>query len=94
MQLHVFEGYFRQLRHNFFVRVGRSLIVNKRFIYLINLQEQKLVFAGPYLLKDISTALAQERTKRFEDIYTLTVSREALKELKQTLETEKGGDYE
>ncbi|MBR3514481.1 MAG: LytTR family transcriptional regulator [Bacteroidaceae bacterium] len=94
MQLHVFEGYFRQLRHNFFVRVGRSLIVNKRFIYLINLPEQKLVFAGPYLLKDISTALAQERTKRFEDIYTLTVSREALKELKQTLETEKGGDYE
>ena len=54
----------------------------------------KIPVTGNGGVKDISTALTQERTKRFEDIYTLTVSREALKELKQTLETEKGGDYE
>ena len=86
MQLHSFESYF--------VRVGRSLIVNKRYIYLINLTEQKLQFAGPHLVKDVSTAFAEERTKRFDDLYKLTVSREALKELKETLEKEKGGDYE
>lgn len=94
MQLHVFEGYFQQLNKNFFTRVGRSLIVNKRYIYRINLTEQKLQFAGPHLLKDISTAFAEERTKRFEDNYTLTVSRDALKVLKETMETEKGGDYD
>ena len=94
MQLHVFEGYFQQLNRNFFIRVGRSLIVNKRYIYRINLTEQKLQFAGPHLVKDISTAFAEERTKHFEDNYTLSVSREALKALKEALETEKGGDYE
>ena len=94
MQLHVLEGYFQQLNKNFFLRVGRSLIVNKRYIYRIILTEQKLQFAGPHLVKDISTAFAEERTKRFEDNYTLTVSRDALKVLKETMETEKGGDYE
>jgi len=94
MQLHSFESYFQQLHKNYFVRVGRSLIVNKRYIYLINLTEQKLQFAGPHLVKDVSTAFAEERTKRFDDLYKLTVSREALKELKETLEKEKGGDYE
>lgn len=93
-QLHTIEGYFQQLHRNFFRRVGRSLIVNMRYIYRINLTEQVLQFAGPHLVKDISTAFAEERTKRFEDIYKLTVSRDALKELKDTLEKEKGGDYE
>lgn len=94
MQLHKFEGLFQQLNKNFFQRVGRSLIVNKRYVYRINLTDQKLQFAGPHLVKDISTAFAEERTKRFEDNYTLTVSRDALKDLKETMETEKGGDYD
>ena len=39
-QLHFFDEVFQQLHNNMFVRVGRSLIVNKRYIYVINLTEQ------------------------------------------------------
>ena len=35
-QLHFFDEVFQQLQNNMFVRVGRSLIVNKRYIYVIN----------------------------------------------------------
>ncbi len=78
-QLHFFEEAFKQLRNNMFVRVGRSLIVNKRYIYVINLREQRLTFAGQQLLGDLKP---------------LSVSRDALKQLKTLLEQEKGGNYE
>ena len=44
-QLHFFDEVFQQLQNNIFVRVGRSLIVNKRYIHVINLTEQILVFS-------------------------------------------------
>ena len=45
-QLHFFDEVFQQLQNNMFVRVGRSLIVNKRYIYVINLTEQQLILSG------------------------------------------------
>lgn len=79
-QLHFFDEVFQKLRNNMFVRVGRSLIVNKRYIHVINLTDQLLIFSGQ-----------QITGKEWRPIY---VSREALKQLKELLENEKGGDYE
>ena len=78
-QIHFFDDIFQQLRRNMFVRVGRSLIVNKRYIYVINLTEQMILFAGQQMKTDIAP---------------VRVSREALKQLKEQLENEKGGDDE
>lgn len=78
-QLHFFNEVFQQLHNNMFVRVGRSLIVNKRYIHVINLTEQILAFSGQSLSSDIRP---------------LRVSREALKQLKELLEEEKGVEYE
>lgn len=76
-QLHYFDDVFQQLHNNMFVRVGRSLIVNKRYIHVINLTEQMLVFSGQEIKSDIKP---------------VSVSREALKQLKELLEKEKGDD--
>ena len=78
-QIHFFDEIFQQLRKNVFVRVGRSLIVNKRYIYVINLPDQMMLFAGQQIKCDIAP---------------VRVSREALKQLKEQLEDEKGGDYD
>ena len=53
--------------------------MNKRYIYVINLTEHKLVFAGQQIKSEIAP---------------VQVSRDALKQLKQLLENEKGVDYE
>ena len=76
-QLHFFDEIFQQLQNNMFVRVGRSLIVNKRYIYVINLTEQTLTFSGQQINGDIKP---------------VNVSREALKQLKELLGNEKGVD--
>jgi DNA-binding LytR/AlgR family response regulator len=60
-----------------FARVGRSLIVNKRYIHVINLTEQILIFFGQQIKSDIKP---------------VNVSRDALKQLKELLENEKGND--
>ena len=76
-QLHIFEDVFQKLHNNFFLRVGRSLIVNKRYIHVINLTDQMLVFSGQQITGDIRP---------------VNVSREALKQLKELLDNEKGVD--
>jgi len=76
-QLHYFDEVFQQLQNNMFVRVGRSLIVNKRYIHVINLTEQILIFSGQQIKGDIKP---------------VNVSRDALKQLKELLENEKGVD--
>ena len=78
-QIHFFDETFQRLRNNMFVRVGRSLIVNKRYIHVINLTEQLMRFAGQQIKNDIAP---------------VRVSRDALKQLKEQLENEKGSDYE
>ncbi len=71
-QLHFFDETFQRLKNNFFVRVGRSLIVNKNYIYLINLTEQRMILTGGKL----------------DGEYEVKASRDALKELKVQLEAE------
>jgi DNA-binding LytR/AlgR family response regulator len=75
-QLHYFDDIFKQLHNNTFVRVGRSLIVNKRYVFVVNLTEQMLMFTGQTLNTEIKP---------------IKVSREALKQLMETLANEKGG---
>lgn len=69
-QLHYFENAFQELKTNMFVRVGRSLIVNKRYIYIINLADGTLRFSGQNIKAELSP---------------IRVSREALKALKEQL---------
>ena len=68
-QLHFFDEVFRQLQNNMFVRVGRSLIVNKRFIYVINLTEQQLVLSGGDLKEQI-VFYGQTKFEKSRDVPT------------------------
>ena len=72
LQLHFFDESFQRLKNNFFVRVGRSLIVNKNYIHIINLTEQKMILTGGKLA----------------DEYKVPAPKDALKELKAKLEEE------
>ena len=55
-----------------FIRIGKSLIVNRRYIYRVNVQRQHLV------MSDLTENLA----------FTLQASKEALRQLKALLEAE------
>ena len=55
-----------------FIRIGKSLIINREYIYKINLGKQSLV------LSDM----------KIEHTFVLSASREALKQLKSLLEKE------
>ena len=59
------------LEGSIFIRIGKSLIINRSFIYYINPSKQKLT------LSDAATFS-----------YTITASREALKQLKEHVEKE------
>ena len=85
-QLHFFDEVFQQLQNNMFVRVGRSLIVNKRFIYVINLTEQQLILSGGDM-KEPVVFYGQSKTDNPQKI---SLAREALRQLKELLENEKG----
>ena len=60
-----------QLEKLISTRIGKSLIINRSFIYYINIAKQKLT------LSDV---------ERFD--YTVTASKEALKQLKELIEKE------
>ena len=87
-QLHFFDEVFQQLQNNMFVRVGRSLIVNKRYIYVINLTEQQLILSGG-ALKEPIVFHGQSKADSPQDI---SLAREGLRQLKELLEKEKGSD--
>lgn len=87
-QLHFFDEVFQQLQNNFFIRVGRSLIVNKRFIYVINLTEQQLILSGGAIKEEI-VFYGQSKFDKSKDV---SLSRDALKQLKELIENEKGVD--
>lgn len=61
-----------QLKNNFFIRVGKSLIVNKKYIYVINISTQELLLTGSRLSVE----------------FKLRASKDALKELKDQIELE------
>lgn len=71
-QLHFFDETLQRLANNMFVRVGKSLIVNKSYIYIINIVSQELVLSGNRLKAD----------------FKLKASKEALKQLKTLMEKE------
>lgn len=52
-QLHYFEEYFSQLENNTFTRVGRSLIVNKRHVRVVNIPERTIKFGGHTISKEV-----------------------------------------
>jgi DNA-binding LytR/AlgR family response regulator len=56
-----------------FVRIGKSLIINRLYIYYIDITKQRLILSD---LKSIS--------------HTVSASKEALKQLKELIEKEKG----
>lgn len=70
LQLHRFAETFEQQRVTDFLRVGRSLIVNQRFVSMINLSDKKLVLQGGAMTS----------------VLRLSASRDALGELKQKME--------
>lgn len=69
-QLHYFEEYFSRLHDNTFIRVGRSLIVNRRHVRMINIPEKLLRFGGHTISPDIAP---------------LRLGRDSLKELKNAM---------
>jgi len=71
-KLHFFDEVFQRLKSNIFVRVGKSLIVNKNYIYVINLTSQELLLSG----------------SRLKGEFKLKASKEALKDLKALMEQE------
>ena len=87
-QLHFFDEVFQQLQNNMFVRVGRSLIVNKRFIYVINLTEQQLILSGG----DLKEPIVFYGQSKADSPQHISLAREGLRQLKELLENEKGVD--
>ena len=73
-QLHYFEEYFQQLPNNTFSRVGRSLIVNKRHIRVINVPERVIRFGGHTIDSRIPTLrmtkLGRDSLKTLKDEMT------------------------
>ena len=55
-----------------FIRIGKSLIINYNYIYLINISKQQLILSD----------------QQFRQFYELTASREALKQLKTVVESD------
>ena len=95
-QLHHFEENFKLLHNaDMFIRVGRSLIVNREYVQVIDLIDQTITFGGKHLVRPPRTSNPHaRRPERDEDsdIYTVNVAREALKNLKDQLERMKGGE--
>ncbi len=87
-QLHFFDEVFQQLQNNMFVRVGRSLIVNKRYIYVINLTEQQLILSGG----DLKEPIVFYGQSKADNPQNISLAREGLRQLKELLENEKGVD--
>ena len=87
-QLHFFDEVFQQLQNNMFVRVGRSLIVNKRYIYVINLTEQQLILSGG----DIKEPIVFYGQSKADIPQNISLAREGLRQLKEFFENEKGVD--
>lgn len=99
-QLHHFEDNFRLLKSaDMFIRVGRSLIVNRQYVQVIDLFDQTIVFGGKHLMREPAHqnphAYRPDRNEEAatgRDVYVVKVSRDALKQLKEQLENMKGGE--
>ncbi|MBR5688768.1 MAG: LytTR family transcriptional regulator [Prevotella sp.] len=84
-QLHYFEDNLKRLKSSkTFIRVGRSLIVNRDYVQFIDLSGQFIIFGGKHIPKE-----SNEARGAHEPIYTVRASREALSQLKEELESAK-----
>lgn len=90
-QLHHFEDNFKLLQNaHEFIRVGRSLIVNRQYVQVIDLLDQTIIFGGKHIVRGVRTDNPNGQTtslRNGQDIYTVKVSRDALRVLKEQLET-------
>ena len=99
-QLHYFEDNFKLLKcADMFIRVGRSLIVNRQYVQVVDLIDQTITFGGKHLTRELRTdnphAHRPDRNEEVSmgrDIFVVKVSRDALKQLKEKLENTKGGE--
>jgi hypothetical protein len=99
-QLHHFEENFKLLQNSdMFIRVGRSLIVNRQYVHVIDLVEQTITFSGKHIVRPPRTDNPHawrpgrdEGSAPNKDIYTVSVTRDALKSLKEQLERMRGGE--
>ena len=97
-QLHHFEENFKKLdSSDMFIRVGRSLIVNKEYVQVVDLLEQTIIFGGKYLIRPSRSDNPQawrpgqgEGSCQGKDIYTVNVGKDALRILKEQLEIKEG----
>ena len=59
-QLHYFEDNFKLLKSaDMFIRVGRSLIVNRQYVQVIDLIDQVIIFGGKHLTREPKTDISQ-----------------------------------
>lgn len=56
-----------QLKNNFFIRVGKSLIVNKKYIYVINISTQELLLSGSRLSVEFKLRASKDALKELKD---------------------------
>lgn len=66
-KLKFFEDVFLQLQYNFFIRVGKSLIVNKKYIYVINISTQELLLSGSRLSVEFKLRASKDALKELKD---------------------------
>ncbi len=66
-KLKFFEDAFLQLQNNFFIRVGKSLIVNKKYIYVINISTQELLLSGSRLSVEFKLRASKDALKELKD---------------------------
>lgn len=71
-QLHDLMDKLTTLNYNPFYRVGKSLIINRNYVFKVNLGLQRIILSNSRLEKDI----------------LIKASKDALKKLKEKLETE------
>ena len=56
-----------QLQNNFFIRVGKSLIENKKYIYVINISTQELLLSGSRLSVEFKLRASKDALKELKD---------------------------
>ena len=56
-----------QLKNNFFIRVGKSLIENKKYIYVINISTQELLLSGSRLSVEFKLRASKDALKELKD---------------------------
>lgn len=69
-KLSQFDNLFSTLRNNPFVRVGRHLIINKRYIFLISIPLQEILLAGSGLSKTIQLKASKDALKELKEVLT------------------------